>query len=115
MTTGKQGADPPPVVIFDEVILPVEAADGWLQRWRADYLPGALRRGLRLEGAWRGFTEDPARATVLIQWSVPAVELFFATRGPAVADPDVAEFWDATDRLAVTRSRRVLGDAGVTP
>jgi hypothetical protein len=106
-------AEPAEVTVFDEVVLPVAAADDWLQRWRAEYLPGAGERGLRLRGAWRGYTEDPEHAVVVIQWSLSTIESFFSSRGGV--DARVTEFWHATDRLAISRNRRVLADAGVAP
>ncbi len=106
---------PAPVTIFDEVVLPVEAADAWIDRWRADYLPGAMRRGLHLRGAWRGSTDDPGHAVVVFQWTLATVEAFFAYRGQSGADRGVTQFWDATDEVAISRNRRVLADAGIVP
>jgi hypothetical protein len=103
------------VTIFDEVVLPVAAVDAWLDGWRMEYVPHAASRGLQLQGVWRGFTEDPERAVVVIQWTVPAIEGFFASRGQGGNDPRVADFWATTDELAISRSRRVLADAGLTP
>ena len=102
---------PAPVTILDEVVLPVAAVDAWLERWRLDYLPGAGGRGLQLCAAWRGFTEDPEQAVVVVQWKVATVEGFFASRGRV--DAAVTDFWEATDRLAISRNRRVLEDAGI--
>jgi hypothetical protein len=104
-----------PVTIFDEVVLPAAAADAWLERWRTDYLPGAGRRGLHLQGAWRGHTEDPEHAVVVIQWNLPTVQAFFASRAQSRVDPGVTDFWDATDQVAVSRNRRVLAEAGIAP
>ena len=104
-----------PVTIFDEVVLPVSAADAWLESWRADYLPGAARRGLALQGAWRGYTEDPEQVVLVIQWSLTTSEAFFASRSLGGADPGVTDFWNATDEMAIGRNRRVLADAGIAP
>jgi hypothetical protein len=106
---------PAPVAIFDEVVLPVAAVEGWLESWRADYLPGASRRGLQLQGAWRGYSEDPEHAVIVIQWSLPSSEAFFVSRSQSNADPGVIDFWSATDELAISRNRRVLADAGLAP
>ncbi len=106
---------PGQVTIFDEVLLPVAAVDGWLQGWKADYVPGANARGLALQGVWRGHTEDAEQAVVVIQWSVATIEGFFASRGKGGVDPRVKDFWEATDELAISRSRRVLADAGIVP
>lgn len=106
-------AEPAPVTIFDEVVLPAAEADAWLARWRAQYLPGARQRGLQLRGAWRGHTEDPEHAVVVIHWNLATIEAFFASRGQAGADPEVADFWATTDQVAISRNRRVLED--ITP
>jgi hypothetical protein len=102
-------------VILDEVVLPVAAADAWLERWRADYLPGAGRRGLQLQGAWRGYTEDPEHAVVVIQWNVATIEVLLASRAQSGIDPGVMDFWDETDQTALSRNRRELSDAGMVP
>jgi hypothetical protein len=108
-------SSPSAVTILDEVVLPAAAADAWLERWRADYLPDAGRRGLQLQGAWRGSTEDPEHAVVVIQWNVATIEAFFASRAQSGVDPGVTGFWDATDQVAISRNRRVLADAGMVP
>jgi hypothetical protein len=109
--TGASDA-PAAVTIFDDIVLPVDAVDAWFDRWRADYLPAAAERGLQLAGAWRGYTEDPENAAVVIQWTLPTVGAFFGSRGKGGADPAVAAFWAATDEIAIRRERRVLQDAG---
>lgn len=101
------------VTIFDDITLPISAVDDWFTRWRTDYLPAATDRGLQLAGAWRGFTEDPDEVAVVIQWTLPSVGAFFASRGRGGADPTVAAFWAATDQIAIRRERRVLQSAGV--
>ncbi len=101
------------VTIFDEVVLPVSAVDAWLEGWQADYVPGANSRGLELQGVWRGYTENPEHAVVVIQWNVATIPGFFGSRGQGGSDPRVIEFWEETDELAISRSRRVLGDAGI--
>jgi hypothetical protein len=101
-----------PVTIFDDIVLPVDAVDDWFDTWRADYLPAATERGLQLIGAWRGFTEDPENVAIVIQWTLPTVGAFFGNRGRGGADPGVAAFWAATDRIATRRERRVVQDAG---
>ena len=85
-------ASAPAVTIFDDVVLPVDAVDDWFARWRTEYLPAAAERGLRLTGAWRGFTEDPENVAVVIQWTLPTVAAFFGSRGRGGADPAVAAF-----------------------
>lgn len=103
----------PAVTIFDEVLLPTAAVEAWLEGWRADYVPAADARGLKLEGVWRGHTEDPDHAVVVIQWKLATIDAFFASRGQGGVDPRVTDFWEETDELAISRNRRVLADAGI--
>jgi len=101
------------VVILDDVVIPAEDADGWLDRWREEYLPGAKARGLRLAGVWRGSTGDPDRVTILIHWTLSSVDAFWAARSAAASDPSVVAFWRKTDVVVFARDRRVL--AAVEP
>jgi hypothetical protein len=96
------------VIIIDEVHLAADMADSWLDRWRSDYLPGALDRELRLRGVWSGWTENPQEKTVVVCWSVSRVGRYWAARWTATEDDDVLEFWRWTDSLARHRTRRVL-------
>ncbi|MFD0902976.1 hypothetical protein [Actinomadura sediminis] len=93
--------------ILDTVVLPEREADGWLRRCRAEYLPGARERGLRLERVWRSYT-GPEQVAVHLLWSLPTPYDFYAMRATAAADPSVTAFWSATDTLAHARERRVL-------
>lgn len=79
------------------------------------YLQGARRRGMQLVGAWSAppveVEEEPTELFVL--WRVAGVGEFFAMRGAAGADPDVAAFWREVEALSLCRSRRVLGETAL--
>lgn len=95
------------VQILDQVTLTNDQVALWLGQFHDRYLPGARGRGMSLERVWR----TPAgrgSTTVHILWSLPVVRAFFAMRGAAAADPDVAAFWAATDGYAISRERRAL-------
>jgi len=95
------------VQILDDVTLTNDQVALWLGQFHDRYLPGARGRGMRLERVWR----TPAgrgTTTVHILWSLPVVRAFFAMRGAASADPEVAAFWAATDGYALARERRAL-------
>lgn len=96
------------VTILDEVTLVAGDVDGWLARWRSEYVPAARDRGLDLVAVWTGGTRDPQCDTVVIQWRLPSVGVFWSSRQAAAADPQVASFWAATDAIARHRDRRVL-------
>lgn len=95
------------VQIIDTVVLAGDQVAGWLQRWRAEYLPGAHDRGMVAERVWRTWT-GPDTAAVRILWSLPDSGSFFAARAASGRDPRVAEFWARTDEIALDRDRQVL-------
>ncbi len=95
------------VQVVDQVELSAGNVDGWLERWRTGYLPGAQQRGLTLVGSARRFTGHDSVA-VTITWELPEPYAFYAMRAAAAADPSVAAFWAETDELAASRDRHVL-------
>ncbi|MGW1990164.1 NIPSNAP family protein [Embleya sp. NPDC001921] len=101
---------PGPVNILDQVTLTNHQVALWLGRFHDRYLPGAQRRGMRLERVWRSPAGRDA-TTVHILWALPTIRAFYAMRGAAAADPDVAAFWAATDGYALDRQRRALRPA----
>jgi hypothetical protein len=103
---GSAGAGP--VIILDQLTLPSAVVDSWVERLRAEYLPAAIGRGLRLVGIWSGYTRHPGYSTVVAQWQLPSAGAFWACRRRAMTDPGVDAFWAATDAIALARERRVL-------
>ncbi|WP_406284872.1 NIPSNAP family protein [Embleya sp. NBC_00896] len=95
------------VHILDHVTLTNDQVALWLGQFHDRYLPGAQRRGMRLERVWRSPSGRDA-TTVHILWALPGIRAFYAMRGAAAADPSVAAFWAATDGYAVDRQRRAL-------
>ncbi|MFI1384492.1 NIPSNAP family protein [Embleya sp. NPDC020886] len=98
------------VDILDQVTLTNDQVAWWLRQFHDRYLPGAQRRGMRLERVWRSPAGREA-TTVHILWVLPGIRAFYAMRGAAAADPDVAAFWAATDGYALHRQRRALQPA----
>lgn len=99
-----------PVSILDHITLTNDQVALWLGQFHDRYLPGAQRRGMRLERVWRSPAGRDA-TTVHILWVLPTIRAFYAMRGAAAADPDVAAFWAATDGYALDRQRRALQPA----
>jgi hypothetical protein len=95
------------VQVLDVVVLAGDDVEEWLRRWRAEYLPGAVGRGMAEERVWRAWT-GPDTVMVRILWSLPDSGAFFAARAAAGADPRVAAFWAYTDETALDRDRHVL-------
>lgn len=94
------------VEVVDQIVLALDDVAGWLERWNADYRPGAVRRGLRHVATSRRFA-GPDRVAVQITWHLDEPYAFYGMRGMAAADPAVAQFWAETDRLAISRDRTV--------
>lgn len=101
---------PETVSILDNVTLTNDQVAWWLGQFHDRYLPGAQRRGMRLERVWRSPAGRDA-TTVHILWILPGIRAFYAMRGAAAADPEVAAFWAATDGYALERQRRALQPA----
>ncbi|WP_216903505.1 hypothetical protein [Nocardia alni] len=95
------------VHVWDHLVLPAAAVDGWLIGWRTDYLPAARERGLRLTQWWQSHA-GPDTVAVDMLWEIEGVYEFYRARTMAGADASVARFWSRTDELAVHRDRRVL-------
>ncbi|MGW1951122.1 hypothetical protein ACWCRC_43740, partial [Streptomyces sp. NPDC001940] len=77
------------VQILDVVLLATDDVDEWLRRWRAEYLPGAVGRGMAEERLWRAWT-GPDTVAVRILWSLPDSGAFFAARAAAGAASQAA-------------------------
>lgn len=95
------------VQVLDVVVLAGDKVEEWLRRWRTEYLPGAVGRGMAEERLWRTWTGADTVA-VRILWSLPDSAAFFAARSAAAADPHVTAFWAYTDEIALDRDRQVL-------
>ena len=77
---------------------------------RARYLPGARERGMRVVAEWRspGEARDGCSGEWRLLWALPDVAAWWAMRGRASVDPEVASFWRDADERLEARSRRML-------
>ncbi|MEV0599959.1 hypothetical protein AB0I82_11775 [Streptomyces sp. NPDC050315] len=100
------------VQVLDLVVLPAGEVEPWLRRWRADYLPGALGRGMVAERLWRTWT-GPDTVAVRVLWSLTDSGAFFVARAVSAGDQRVTEFWARTDEIALDRDRQVLEPVGL--
>lgn len=96
----------PAVAVVDRVLLPAGDAESWLDRLRAEYVPGAAERGMRLADSWWSYV-GPDLIEVTVRWELPDVVAFWAMRFAAGRDESVAAWWAETDALAVERHRTV--------
>ena len=99
-----------PVVVVDRVTLPRAEADPWVARMRREYLPGAEARGFALSGVWCTRAAAAHAVEVVVEWRLPDVRAFWRARAGA-HDPAALEWWAATDAVALSRTRSVLGPA----
>jgi hypothetical protein len=97
----------PALAIIDRVVLPRSAADEWVKKLRHEYRPVAEARGLALKSVWETRAPAARAVEVMIVWTLPDVRAFWRVRATA-DDPAVAAWWEHTDAVAVTRTRRVM-------
>lgn len=102
------------VRIVDRVTLPRADAAAWVRRLHAEYKPAADARGLHLDGVWETRASAPHAVELVVVWSLPGIREFWRARGGGT-DPAVAAWWQHTDALALTRTRRVLGPSDGDP
>lgn len=100
----------PGVTIVDRVTLAAATAEDWLDRLRSEYAPAAGDRGMRLAGAWWSYV-GPDAVEVTVQWQLADVAAFWAMRRAAAQDATVAQWWDGTDAVAISRQRNVCATA----
>ena len=118
--TPGRGGEPPPtrVLILDEIVVRPGLAATYREAYRTGYVPGAQRRGMRLEGAWQnppGPDMDELPTTLFYLWSVTDVAAWWGmrlSRRPDGSDErfDKLAWWQETDRMTLRRSRRMLTD-----
>jgi len=104
------------VFILDEITVKPGLAAQYRELYREQYMPGAKRRGMQLEGAWQNppgmdFPERPT--TLYYLWSVEDTRAWWAmrlSRTPEGRDErfDKHAFWQRSDSLTAGRSRKFL-------
>jgi hypothetical protein len=104
------------IFILDEIVVRPGQAAAYRSAYRASYVPGAERRGMRLEGAWqsppgRDYEELPS--TLYFLWSVQGVSGWWRMRMSRKEDGSDERFeklkwWQASDRMTIRRKRSLL-------
>jgi hypothetical protein len=94
------------VTVIDRIRLHASDAVGWMDRVRGEYASGAERRGMRLAGTCWCYV-GPDAIEVTVRWELADVAAFWAMRRAAAQDEAVAEWWAATDAVALERHRSV--------
>ncbi|SEO49436.1 hypothetical protein [Trujillonella endophytica] len=106
------------VLVLDEITVKPGLAAEFRLAHRNRYLPGALGRGMKLEGAWQNPPERdlPELPTTLYYlWSLEDVDAWWRMRLSRTADGGDERFvkhafWQEADRLTMSRRRTVLSD-----
>lgn len=106
------------VLILDEVVVKPGLAGAYRSAYVERYMPGAERRGMRLQGAWqsppmRDFDELPT--TLYYLWSIDEVAGWWSMRLSRAPNGDDERFekhawWQESDRMTVSRKRTMLSD-----
>jgi hypothetical protein len=97
------------ISILDRLIVRPGRLEQLLAGLRENYLPNARGRGMTLAGVHVLPPEaiDGVAQEVMIVWTVPDFQAFFAMRGQACFDPSVAAFWEWCEPLLERRERRI--------
>lgn len=104
------------VYVLDEILVKPGMAGAYRQAYRKRYMPGARRRGMRLDGAWRHPPVEEYEGvpvTLYYLWSLESVEAWWAMRRSKT--PDGADeryeklaWWQDSDDMTLSRSRKFL-------
>lgn len=98
--------------ILDQFDIPSSNVGPLLSLLEAEYLPGALRRGMTRRATWQSppVALPDATNTLWVMWEVPDVGAWWNMRFQSGADPSVAAYWRAADALCAKRQRHYLVD-----
>ena len=84
------------------------------QAFRERYVPGARERGMELIGSWITPPVEVEEGNELVTlWSLPSIEAFWAMRAGSSA-PEIAAWWAESDRLTLSRERRIMSRAEIS-
>ena len=106
------------VYILDEIVVQPGRAEEYRRAYAAHYRPGAERRGMRLAGAWQtpaGQDFAELATTLFYLWAVDGVQGWWTQRLSRLPDGSDERFeklawWQESDRMTLSRTRRMLSD-----
>ncbi|MFC4595746.1 hypothetical protein [Sphingobium tyrosinilyticum] len=104
------------ILILDEIVVKPGLAAQYRDAYRTRYMPGAERRGMRLDGAWQNPPAqdfDELETTLYYLWSVEDVGAWWTMRRSRLPDGlderyEKHAWWQESDRMTVRRSRKFL-------
>lgn len=101
------------VYVVDRVVTRPGCARSFVDRYLAEYAPGAVTRGMQLRDVlvcppiW--FEDQPN--TVTITWVLPSPQAWWQMTWQGRPDPTLAQWWDSVDTLVTDRTRQVAAAA----
>ncbi|GAS89860.1 hypothetical protein [Mycolicibacterium brisbanense] len=101
------------VYVIDRVLTQCGQARAFIDRYLAEYAPGARERGMTLEHVlvsppiW--FDDQPNTVTVI--WSLPDPLAWWQMTWQGRPDPSLAQWWSSIAELVRDRSRSVAASA----
>jgi hypothetical protein len=101
------------VYVVDHVVTQPGRGREFVDRYLAEYAPGARERGMTLRDilvsppVW--FTDQSN--TVIIRWSLPSAQAWWEMTWKARPDASLGVWWTAISSLVLERSRRVAAAA----
>ncbi len=102
------------IYVLDRVKLRPGQLQAYQQALRERYLPGARERGMELIGSWVTPPVEVEHGNELVTlWSLPSIETFWAMRSGSAA-PELAAWWEESDRLALSRERKFMTPAEIS-
>ncbi|WP_301123423.1 hypothetical protein [Mycolicibacterium fortuitum] len=101
------------IYIVDQILTKPGKARALVDRYLAEYAPGARERGMSLEHVLVSppIWFDDAPNTVTVTWSLPSPLAWWQMTWQGRTDPDLARWWSDITDLVQERSRSVAAPA----
>ena len=95
------------IYVVDEMLAVPGEGRALLERYRTEYMPSAVERGMKLERVlvsppvWL----DEQSNRLLITWTVDSVGAWWGMASQSRYDPSVKDFWQSVSDMIVERQR----------
>jgi len=106
-------ADTATVYVIDRVVTKPGQAREFVDRYLAEYAPGARSRGMTLERVLVSppIWFDDRSNTVTVTWSLPGPQAWWQMTWRGRPDPTLGEWWSQIGELVEERTRSVAAAA----
>lgn len=101
------------VFVIDRVVTKPDRAKEFIDRYVAEYAPGARERGMALRDILVSppvWFRDQANV-VTITWHLPSAQAWWEMTWKGRPDPSIGQWWAGVDELIAERSRSVAAAA----